>query len=997
MKGKNMPTNYKNLFLKQSYMEALEEYERLLQRTDDHIHWDYVALTASSDEQAEAYRRQISVRLSKGRLPACTKYIVVSDPDGKRVGSGGATLNVLRNIAMDNAVNPKGKAVFEGIRILCIHSGGDSRRVPQYSACGKLFSPVPRLLPDGSSSTLFDEFMIGMCGVPKRMKDGMLVCSGDVLLLFDPLQLDYFSQGATAISVKTDAEMGCAHGVYRDDGCGNVGRFLHKQPLERLKAVGAVDNHGKVDIDTGAVILGSEILSRLYSLVDTEAKFYATVNDRVRLSFYADFSYPLSTEATLEKYMLETPEGEFTPELEATRRKIWEKLSGYSMRLTVFSPAAFLHFGTTRELLGLMTEDIGDYGYLGWSPLVNTNLTSAELNGKRVSVNCGFVSNDAVIHGDSYIEDSYINAGAEIGNGCIVSGAIIPCGVYVPDGTVVHGLALKEGKYTARVYGINDDPKKCEYRGKSIDKELWRYKLFPIRDSLESAVTAALESYISGEIPEGEELLSLHESFELVSDRTLIEYRDKLLLKIKTEIFLRGVDERVPVEKLRERVLRMRSSALDGELVRNIRSIVDSFDGADDAVILRKMRIYAYLSTLESAGSEDDLAACFDALREGMLSRCPMSKRLAFRAPVKEKSEACYPFRVNFGGGWTDTPPYCIENGGQVFNAAVTFGDELPIRANAEWIKEKKVVLLCIDTGLSRVLDCDSFGELFEIDKAEDPFLLHKVALIICGVLPRKTEGNAEKIAEDFFCKLGGGLILSTEARRIPAGSGLGTSSILAAACISAIYGLYGEKPSDEELWQMVLAMEQLMSTGGGWQDQIGGTTSGIKLISADPGMLQKARCECIELKKEVQEELEARFVLIYTGQRRLAKTLLRDVMGKYICSDEAVSKALSQLGTIPKRMKKALNDGDIELFAQLLNENLSLTVSFDCGCINDCIEEIFHAIDGLVCGKMICGAGGGGYIQAILKKGVSVDSLNARLYGVFGESEIIASNCRFR
>ena len=66
--------------------------------------------------------------------------------------------------------------------MLVIHSGGDSKRVPQYSALGKLFSPVPHELPNGRSSTLFDEFMICMSSVPSRIREGMVLLSGDVLL-----------------------------------------------------------------------------------------------------------------------------------------------------------------------------------------------------------------------------------------------------------------------------------------------------------------------------------------------------------------------------------------------------------------------------------------------------------------------------------------------------------------------------------------------------------------------------------------------------------------------------------------------------------------------------------------------------------------------------------------------------------------------------------------------------------------------------------------------
>lgn len=167
----------KNLFLRQSYLDSWEDYERSL-RKKNFIKWDYIILTASNETQARAYRAQIDERLEKGLLPVETHYAVLPDPDGKRVGSGGATFQVLRYIG-DQA--PESEDPFKGRRILVIHSGGDSKRVPQYSAVGKLFSPVPRELPDGRGSTLFDEFIIGMSAVPSRIQEGMLVLSAQQL------------------------------------------------------------------------------------------------------------------------------------------------------------------------------------------------------------------------------------------------------------------------------------------------------------------------------------------------------------------------------------------------------------------------------------------------------------------------------------------------------------------------------------------------------------------------------------------------------------------------------------------------------------------------------------------------------------------------------------------------------------------------------------------------------------------------------------------------
>ena len=94
-------------------------------------------LTASNEQQAEGFRKQIADR--QNFLPRGTKFIAIPDRDGRRVGSGGATLEVLRYLHEQ-------EESFDSLRVLVIHSGGDSKRVPQYSALGKLFSPVPHEL-----------------------------------------------------------------------------------------------------------------------------------------------------------------------------------------------------------------------------------------------------------------------------------------------------------------------------------------------------------------------------------------------------------------------------------------------------------------------------------------------------------------------------------------------------------------------------------------------------------------------------------------------------------------------------------------------------------------------------------------------------------------------------------------------------------------------------------------------------------------------------------
>ena len=236
-----------SLYLSQSYADAWDDYERSLSGSIPA--WDYVILTASNEHQAEAFRLQIESRRSF--LPRSTVFSAIPDEGGVRVGSGGATLSVLRYLHEEARGESSG---WGGKRILVIHSGGDSKRVPQYSALGKLFSPVPHKLPDGRSSTLFDEFLIAMSAVPGRIREGMLLLSGDVLLLFNPLLIDYSGSGAAVISFKESVNTGKNHGVYLRGEDGNVRSFLHKQSVETLKAIGAVNASGDVDILAGVQI-----------------------------------------------------------------------------------------------------------------------------------------------------------------------------------------------------------------------------------------------------------------------------------------------------------------------------------------------------------------------------------------------------------------------------------------------------------------------------------------------------------------------------------------------------------------------------------------------------------------------------------------------------------------------------------------------------------------------------------------------------------------------
>lgn len=976
-------SNSYSLFLRQSYMDAWEDYRRSLYRADFPV-WDYVILTASNEAQANAYRQQIALRMEKNLLPTRTHYAVLPDPDGLRVGSGGATLNVLRYVHQQ-------AGAFQGKRILCIHSGGDSKRVPQYSTCGKLFSPVPRELPNGKRSTLFDEFLIGMSGVPSRIQDGMLVLSGDVLLLFNPLQIDAPTSGAAAISFKEDVETGKDHGVFHMDAEGNVGEFLHKQTVETLKSRGAVNAQGKVDIDTGAVLFSADLLADLYALVDSPEKFGKFVNDSARLSFYGDFLYPLASHSTLEQFYLEKPEGAFTEALHTCRTELWPVLRKYRMRLLRLAPASFIHFGTTHELRTLMTESVSAYSFLEWKKCV-----SGSCEHKHFALNNAVVSDDCTIGDGCYLEDSEVTHHAVIGDGTILSHVTVS-GQIVPANVVLHGLKLADGRFVARIYGVADNPKEGGFLGGSLsafgnvwdgeDHSLWQAKLYPICDSMAEAVDAALNVYALAngkgdrEKWAAAEKTSLCASFNHADAAAILAWETHLRKTVKVERFLAIIRRGGSVEEAKAVFRQADINDYQFRLIEEKAAAADTF---------MRIRIFYYLGKVlgDSAAGEAYGKRAFDEIQRMVLSGASAygAGRCENHTHVTEEVTVRLPLRVNWGGGWSDTPPYCNEKGGTVLNAAILLKGEYPVEVHVRRLAEPVVVLESADMGARKMFS--TLPELQECHNPFDSFVLHKAALIACGVIPI-AGGTLEAITAKI-----GGLYVSTQMHDVPKGSGLGTSSILAGACVKALLQYFGVPYTEDDLYEHAMCVEQIMSTGGGWQDQVGGMTEGVKLITAPAGIRQKLKVNHIVLDEATKAALNARFALIYTGQRRLARNLLRDVVGRYIGNVPESLYALEEIQRIAVMMAFELERGRIDDFAKLLNRYWELSKMIDAGSTNTCIDQIFLAVDDLIDGRMICGAGGGGFLQVILKPNVTKEQLRERLHDTFQDCGVDVWDC---
>ena len=966
----------KSLLLQQQYLDTWNDYKLSIESEMFPV-WDYIIITASNDVQAKGFNQQIQQRINY--LPKRTKFLVIKDGKNEKIGSGGATLAVLKKIReLEN--------YFKDLKILLIHSGGDSAGNPQYSALGKLFSPIPRVLPDGRPSSLFDEIIISMSSVTTIITEGMVILSGNALLLFNPLKINISSNDIACITFKEDPENADGNGIIIGDNNDYVKKILPKKNMEYLKEIGALDENGFVDINTGFLIFSYKFMNILYGLIDSEKKYSEFVNSKVRLNLYVDFMYPLTEESTLESFYQEKPKGELSNELTNVRKKIWNEFKKNNLRLKhiKLSPSAMIHFCSIPEVMSLMNKDMDNYRDIGWDNIINSSSDIISSYNSIITPGC-------LIGKNSYIEMSYIHENAKIGNNVYLSFVEIK-DKYIPDNVILHVLKQKNGKIVCRIFGINDDMKEDKIFGKKISslpfgfnnaENLWNVKIFPECDSMDEAVTNALNIYNICHNNDGN--LSLWKKlnkksisdFNEVDTYSLIEWNKKMEDLVKCGKIERLIHDKKNVQNVQGLFDKKELNEVQKKWLE---------DKLQNSSFSTKIRLLYYLGV--TIKSEELIKKCFKEIRDIIVNNNLNKNKYNDKCRIiKEKHKVTMPLRVNFAGGWTDTPPYCLENGGVVLNAPILLNLKRPVEVIIEKIKEKKIIFESKD--IDERVEYTSIEDLQDIDDPFKPFSLQKSSLIICGIIPRKG-GNLEEILE----RIGSGFIIRSEVIGTPKGSGLGTTSILALTVAKAVYEFFGIEYDKNDLYTDVLAIEQMMTTGGGWQDQVGGGSRGINIISTQPGIEQKINIKKLNISEKTKEELEKRFFLIYTGERRLSRNLLREIESKYLGNVEETLRALKKIQELPEEMAYALESGNIDLFGILLNVHLEYSKIIDKGSTNSLIQKIFAVIDDLIVGKMVCGAGGGGFLQIILKNTVTKEMVHNRLRAVFPDSEIDIWEC---
>ena len=373
----------------------------------------------------------------------------------------------------------------------------------------------------------------------------------------------------------------------------------------------------------------------------------------------------------------------------------------------------------------------------------------------------------------------------------------------------------------------------------------------------------------------------------------------------------------------------------------------------------------ARILRLEGKEDAQEQQMAFALLREGLAHMIETNKQMPRMQVYPDQIVwGRSPVRIDLAGGWTDTPPYCLFAGGNVVNVAIELNGQPPLQVYVKPSKAYQITLRSIDLGAMEVIR--TWEELADFNKVGSPFSIPKAALALAGFLPRFSAEHFSSLEEQLKA-FGCGLEITLLAA-IPAGSGLGTSSILAATVLGSLADFCGLNWDKNEIGNRTLILEQLLTTGGGWQDQYGGILHGLKLLQTGEGFLQSPQVRWLPEHLFTDADYRSCHILYYTGITRTAKHILAEIVqGMFLNSGRHLS-LLGEMKAHALDMFEAIQMGDFELYGHLVGKSWAQNKALDTGTNPPAVDELIDRISGYSLGCKLPGAGGGGYLYIVAK-----------------------------
>ena len=278
--------------------------------------------------------------------------------------------------------------------------------------------------------------------------------------------------------------------------------------------------------------------------------------------------------------------------------------------------------------------------------------------------------------------------------------------------------------------------------------------------------------------------------------------------------------------------------------------------------------------------------------------------------------------------------------------------------------KEYKIILRSIDLGAMEVIS--TYEELHHFNVVGSPFSIPKAALVLAGFHPDFSEEKFESLQKQLEA-FGAGIEVTLLAA-VPAGSGLGTSSILASTVLGAVNDFCGLNWDKQAIGSRTLILEQLLTTGGGWQDQYGGILQGVKLLQITAGWNQEPAVRWLPEHLFTDDECRKCHLLYYTGITRTAKNILAEIVKGMFLNETERLEILGQMKTHALETYDAILRNDFDAMGRLVRKTWEQNQSLDSGTNPATIQAITSQIDDLCLGYKLPGAGGGGYLYMIAK-----------------------------
>lgn len=960
--------------------------------------FDLVIVTASNELQAQGYRLELAWRTERGLLPGIAATHVLPDPLGRRAGSGSSTL-----LAIDWAARRFGARDTAGVaralaerRIAIVHCGGDSRRLPAFSAHGKVFAPMPGA--PGGDDSVFARLMRDLVSIVPRPGQ-MIVTAGDMMLHLEGRGIDLAGPDITVLASPQPHARAKRHGVFVAKG-ERIHSALQKPSLAAARAAGAVDRHGRLLVDTGVIAFSPATCQSMLRATGPRLMQRIARGDAPTIDLYDHLMRAAMPGLSLRDFAAPyRANGQWHDDL----ARVHQGLRSRHIHATLLSPCSFDHAGSSREYLELLTRFAKTDHVRLHARAVRTALGAdgPPLGARRTA------RADRTALVECLLDRVRLG-----GNNLLVGLGLLGPAIALPKAWCAFEVPLRGQRAVRVLHGLEDDFKTAlehgatfgpqslvEFLGqRSIDtadvfdqrggaRSLWTARLWPVVTIDSAARDPRLMDRLLGwmlrpaDRPSAawraSERLSVAELASKADARAMVEHHHACVrASLVHELPAWIMRDRMACPLHAHEALTATAPALElaTGYIAAARHARDPLDRARVQMALSNVTARHLPGTVPA---NELRAAAMRSVGEAVAQSIALPDRPA-RAAIRtgQTVHAHAPVRLDLAGGWSDTPPICNEVGGTVLNTALLLHGTHPIKVVARLTPEPVITIHSVDQGHTVTIR-DTATALDYADPREWD-ALPKAALVLAGIVPSDPSFTLRRTLQRF----GGGVSL-TIFSGVPKGSGLGTSSIFGATMLAALAAMVGEdfsaQRADADLRQRkrraierlvvrTSLLEQMIGTRGGWQDQVGGLVGGFKITRTEPGRDQWPAVERLALHHSTIDAFHERSVLVYTGLQRMAKDILETVVGGWLLRDPRRVAAVHGLKLGAEAMRSHLLAGDVDGFAERLAEYWRLKRVMDPASTNQAIEAMVAPVERELAAWTLAGAGGGGFMLLVAK-----------------------------